>query len=76
MYIAWGILVPIAYFFAANMRPAMPTGLWFQVSAFMHHIYPFLDTLLHSIYKINNSTLYIYGCGRCTYMRLRKYKLN
>ena len=33
MYLAWVWLVPTAYFFAASMRPAMPTGTWFQVCA-------------------------------------------
>ena len=32
MYIAWIWLAPIAYFFAAYMKPAMPGGAWFQVS--------------------------------------------
>ena len=31
MYIAWVWLAPIAYFFAAYMKPAMPGGAWFQV---------------------------------------------
>ena len=36
MYIAWVWLVPTAYFFAANMKPAMPTGVWFQVCVYTY----------------------------------------
>jgi hypothetical protein len=31
MFITWGVLVQFGYFFAAYMKPAMVTGLWFQI---------------------------------------------
>ena len=49
MFIAWGVLVQIGYFFAAYMKPAMVTGLWFQVCASSPCTTKNIHTLAHVV---------------------------
>ena len=68
MYIAWIWLAPIAYFFAAYMKPAMPGGAWFQVSVCLsNHCCNVYATGVHTVHGHMHAVPKLHPSAICIY---------